>query len=402
MSGYRTLLRERVGEEGVPVWRIKCCSLSKEEDITCHVVASCGDGTIRVYELGRRSSDDMNPWSITCVQSITGKINKQYPELCSSSGMDLLRNYNGQDEWGGHIILGTVRFDGHIMFYTSTEGSENDNSELFVPLPESSWRVEMATGTIFKLVLLQHFVGVWIGTLEHTLELYSTGISTPPHHQTNSTIPPAGTLLHTITAPPNSRGSSIVSSIATCPKTNNMAIGRSNGSFEIYSPNWNRIYTTTTSAKIRALSYTCDGELLLVGNDDGDVIIYDAPSSQVVEQIHQAHSSFIFSIAPCCIQSYSKFTTCSMDQTIKVWDTSKMPSQTGPVHSFTATAGGEDDFPWDMTTLSTTHHNTIRNNSQINHENIILTSTNDATQKNEICISAGNDGTIHVYSCNDK
>ena len=402
MSGYRTLLRERVGEEGVPVWRIKCCSLSKEEDVTCHVVASCGDGTIRVYQLGR-NDDTMNPWSMTCVQIISGKMKKHYPELCSCSGIDLLRNYNGQDEWGGHIILGTLRLDGHIMFYTSEDG-ENDNDELFEPITDSSWRVEMATGTIFKLVLLQHFVGVWIGTLEHTLELYSTGISTPPNHQNNSTIPPAGTLLHTITAPPNSGGSCIVSSVATCPKTNNMAIGRSNGSLEIYSPNhnWNRIHTptTTNSARIRALSYTCDGELLLVGNDDGDVIIYDAPSCQLVEEIHQAHSSFLFSIAPCCIQSYSKFTTCSMDQTMKVWDTSKMPSQTGPIHTFTATAG-ENDFPWDMTTLSTTHHNTITNNSQTD-KTIILTSTNDASQKNEICISAGNDGTIHVYSCNDK
>jgi len=71
---------------------------------------------------------------------------------------------------------------------------------------------------------------------------------------------------------------------------------------------------------IRSLRFSPDSKFLLIGSNDGDVILYDTDHSQMVDVFASCHYSTVESIdiAPNC----RTFISGGADKTVKLWDIS--------------------------------------------------------------------------------
>lgn len=96
---------------------------------------------------------------------------------------------------------------------------------------------------------------------------------------------------------------------------------------------------------VRAIAYTPDGNLLIAGNDNGMLCIWDVNrrTPTLVHHVLHAHTSWIMDLV--VLEDSRRFVTVGADKRIHVWHVGQMGQQQ-PVHSFLV-----DTTVWTMCTL---------------------------------------------------
>lgn len=401
MSGYRSLHRETVlpkkeeEEDGdaasaVITWKVAsspCLVVKKQrsqQQACCwRLWAACSDGTTKSYlveetSLAEKASLlDASALKLHCSHVFVGtKIKPLKNESASSSQhhasntlalacseVSLVRNYTGEDDMAGDLIVLTLDLAGQVRIYQMAEDwdanlvsisnnngdDDNDNESNSMkerPTPTASsfipamfeFTVENATGTSAALCpprLLfgqkhNHDVIAAVPCLDGTIAIVATGLTTPKQQQiTTKEATASGTILDRW----GSRGSSIPLCLCWHPKnTGTMAVGRQDGVIDILTEsrsNQHRLARHKTP--VRAIAFTDDGHLLVTGSDSGTILIWDVTRKvpALVHHVMQAHKSWILDIQT--LSDSRRFVTCGADRTIHVWNVGQIHQ---PVHTF--------------------------------------------------------------------
>ena len=188
---------------------------------------------------------------------------------------------------------------------------------------------------------------------------------------------------------------------------NTFAVGRKDGSIDIYSATSSEYYEeplqfrrmhrlTDGVAPVRGLTFSRpEGALLFSGDDDGRLYSYDASvaSSSFIEHgdavkaascpiklvacALTAHKGWIMNLTP--FPDEKRVCSCGSDRAVKVWDCGMGLGSSMPVHSFDGVHGG---WVWDVAVGS-------------------VGSDSAGSGRDLMLVSCGNDGAIQTFSCGD-
>ena len=378
MSGYRSLHRENICSS--PIWQVKTSTvLAKPSSIIAapdsagagggpswRVWAACGDGLVRGYLVQEKSisqktvGDALDAAACTCSPThvLLGKgqgqqIKESPPMAMGCTQVHLCRNYVGDDDFAGDLLVVALEISGMVRVWSLPEGMDEEilqhsgrSSSSIMATEEKKvfaiheFVVKDATGTFLRLCPISvegdGDVKIAVACLDGSIAIVSTGVATPKSKKDAS---PAGTILERW----NNRdasGSIALSgnwhpSIRGC-----FAIGRQDGLVEILLFESKRHFKLMHhEAPVRAVCYTPDGHLLLSASDDGMLCAWDVSrgglsTSQQPVLVHhkvQAHASLIFSVAP--LQDSRRFVSCGADRRLNVWNVAQMDM---PAYTFTS------------------------------------------------------------------
>uniref|UniRef100_A0A7S1Z451 Anaphase-promoting complex subunit 4 WD40 domain-containing protein n=1 Tax=Ditylum brightwellii TaxID=49249 RepID=A0A7S1Z451_9STRA len=457
MSGYRTLHRENTNphpadEDGsnskktvIPLWHtlFSPCAQSRpshhrtapSSSPPLRFLTASADGYVRAYEISdkeisRGGEDTMLDASALKLKMKHVLLGHNQPPPASSpqskvtdigySKIDIIRNYVGEDTKSGDEVVVALRLDGLVRLwirpqcppYLTTEEEQQQEDENLIQYSTVEFKVKESTGTSIAIRPPSHSalppsssnsskkqriqnLTVAIANLNGSISFYDSGIPVHNHH-----IPESQDERQQVECEPkliNSIGSGgvIITSIVYHPSQHDtIAVGRKDGTIDVYAPSnyespggataaYKRLHHFTNHFKpIRSLTFSSssssnggngsnDGALLITGSDDGHIFIYDifsrSTSTTMVSSIPNAHTSWILST--CSIPNSSRFVTCGADGKIKVWDTSLVNA--GAVHTFD-TVGGKN-MVWGVS----------------------------ASYDSRKMISCDDNGMIQVYSCEE-
>lgn len=321
------------------------------------------------------------------------------------SCLSSIRNYTGEDRNAGDCLLLSLDLASVVRLWNLSRAdsgrSHSGEDAPHRPPLLGRFSVESSTGTTAVLLPprlalrgdpqspLEKVVVVAMGCLDGTVALVSTGVPIfNPHHQnksnssgnmskgSNPNMPPGGSVVETFGSPHHGGGGDISSNTFSAadvplalewnpaiPQT--LAAGHGNGMVHLYLNN--QLATvggsgggTTSTTKhyrlnhlgnspVRAIGFTTDGNLLIAGNDQGRLCVWDCsglvvghhqpsksplqPPALVHHWDQQAHSasSWILRLVPIDAR---RFCTLSADQTISVWNVGQVYQGGAATHTF--------------------------------------------------------------------
>ena len=296
-----------------------------------------------------------------------------------SSQVQVARNYVGDDDDAGDLIIVSSDLSGKIRIWVLPEDMDNDfptscggeDDEPTFPKAAHEFSVENATGTSIS-ILPPSVSGVGdvllaVPCLDGMIAIVATGLSTPKATK-DPTV--AGTAVET--------WSKATSSVGLCgdfhPSKKSFVVGRRDGLVEIFGARSHRLIQH--EAPVRSVTFTPDGNLLVTASDDGMVCLWDnsrSGSPVLVQHVVQAHATWVLSIAS--LSDSRRFVSCGADQKLHVWGFGEMDNQA--LHTFTS-----DDVVWAMDAL------TIKCGS--------LASAQQSTQTR--LVTGSENGGLHIYT----
>ena len=354
MSGYRSLHRESVGS--YPIWQVATSPVltksakPNRKAASWRVFTACGDGLVRGYLVQEKTLEtkqdtlDASACTCVCTHVLLGK--SQQADDSSSmalgcSQVQLARNYVGDDDMAGDLLVVSMDLSGRVRIWTLPEDMDEEemNSDDSSPPSEpqtlvaaQEFLVSNATGTCLQIFPPKNSgngdVQIAIACLDGTISVVSTGLSTPKEKKEPAE---AGTVVEILSKP-----GSIAMSGDWHPSRKSIAVGRQNGLVEILGEKPHRLIHH--EAPVRAVAFTPDGSLLVTGSDDGMLAVWDISRSHpvLVHHVVQAHTSWILSVT--ALSDSRRFITCGADRKINVWNVGQMDQS---LHSFSC-----DDTVW--------------------------------------------------------
>mmetsp|Transcript_22836 Transcript_22836/g.34624 ORF Transcript_22836/g.34624 Transcript_22836/m.34624 type:complete len:371 (+) Transcript_22836:14-1126(+) len=333
MSGYRSLHREQVYKNEVPIWQVKCFIDSKSSGE--NVLIASADGFVRIYQVREKQASedlDASAMNMTCTEILIG-INQVFLEpsetLLGCSQCQMIRNYLGDDIMSGEIVIVSLELTGKMRVWNFQENElrEQRNENQRQIRSNIEFLVENATGTIMVAcppkLSGEGDLTAAVACLDGSLAIVSLGVVTPKAKKDPS---PAGTILD------NWGAGSIALSLAWHPFNHVLAVGRRDGIVDIIpATKMGQHRLTHHSEPVRAVSYTKDGALLVTGSDDGFLAVWDLQRRvpTMVHHVVQAHATWITGVAT--LADSRRFVTSGGDKKIHVWQLDQMYA---PVHTF--------------------------------------------------------------------
>ena len=368
-------------------------------------LVSSADGLIRAYKFVEKSGwkpseslESSSPLQLSLSHILLPDMDSVYPPdeglvSLGSKCVDVIRNYTGEDVNAGGEIIASLRLDGKVSIWTRDEQPLYDLNDTdttaggIITRPHFEFHIKDAVGTTMALLPPQQTgyskdgVCMLVGCFDGSVTMYSTGVTIPSTFKGEKPTVECGRMVDTV-----GEGNSLPTALCVHPSLPyTFAVGRKDGIIDLFSAvilddtssfnhsygSFRRIHRLThaVSVPIRALSYTRDGCLLIAGNDDGNIFIYDTSSPKqrivrLVSSIFGAHKGFILSITS--LPDSKRLFSSSVDQTVKVWDVASPYS--GALHTFDA---GHTDMIWGVV----------------------------CSPDGRRCVSCGDDGLIQVYAC---
>jgi len=334
MSGYRSLHREQLAGQANPVWQVQSSSALSSSNAWCLWTASA-DGCVRAYRVQEKDiQDELNAsaLTLTCTHAFVGA-SQVYPPISSLLGcsqVSLCRNYVGEDDNAGDLVVTSLDLAGHVRVWTCTP--EELDTVVVDDVPSSvkathEFTVEGATGTVMALcppnLSGQGNVVVALAMLDGTVVMVATGLATP---KATKEPTPAGTVL-------DKWGSgSIAMSLAWHPNQHILVVGRKDGLVDILPATKKGPHRLVRhGSPVRAVAYTPDAQLLITGSDEGLLCVWDVNRKvpTLVHHVVQAHTSWILSVS--VLSDSRRFVTCGADCKIQVWSIGQIYA---PMHTF--------------------------------------------------------------------
>ena len=291
------------------------------------------------------------------------------------SQIQVVRNYTGEDEDAGSLIIVSSDLAGKIRVWELPEDMDNELSpnDGSVDKPSSpkiaqEFCVVNATGTCVK-ILSPKVSGVGdivlaVPCLDGTIAIVATGLSTP-----KSAKDPvqAGEIVERW----SKASSSVGLSGSFHPTKRSFAIGRQDGLVEIFGERSHRLIQH--EAPVRSVSFTPDGNLLVTSSDDGMICVWDTSRTIPVLVQHQVQTHATWVLKLLSLFDSRRFLSCGADRKLHVWSFSQMDQA---LHSFTS-----DDVVWAMDAIT---NRKISNISQNQTETRLVTGSEN--------------GGLHIYS----
>lgn len=345
MSGYRNLHREQILTDEAPIWQIQACSFSKSTD-EWSVMSAGADGIVRIFRIREKETSndlDASALSMTCTHALLGT-NQVFPppsqNLVGCSQCQVVRNYVGDDDMAGEIVILGLELTGRLRVWTlqddeiaETDARDSENGPKQVRA-NGSVMLENATGTLMAATP-PNLTGngdltAAVACLDGSILIVALGMTTPGANKEPSQI---GSIL--------SRWGSGSTPMSLCwhPLKLTIAVGRKDGIVDIISSTKKGHHRLTHhSAIVRTVAFTPDGQLLLTASDDGSLAVWDMNRQvpTVVHQVVNAHASCILGISP--LADNRRFVTVGADGKIHVWQLGTMHA---PTHTFHV-----DQTPW--------------------------------------------------------
>jgi len=274
------------------------------------------------------------------------------------SQIQVMRNYVGDDDAAGDLVVVSLDLSGKIRIWVFSEDMDDDllleiddfsstRSSVASPEIAQEFIIENATGTCLK-ILPPNVSGVGdillaVPCLDGTISLVATGLSTP---KSTKDATEAGVIVERWS---KNATNSIALSGSFHPKKKSFAVGRQDGLVEIFEKFNERCHRLIQhETPVRALSFTPDGNLLLTSSDDGMLCMWDTSRPTgvpvLVHHVVQSHTTWILDIKP--LIDSRRFVSCGMDQQLHVWSAGEMDNRA--LHSFTS-----DDSVWTIDTHTT-------------------------------------------------
>ena len=346
MSGYRSLHREQILDDEAPIWQANAWSFSKSTQTDeWSVLTAAADGIVRVFRVREKeASDDLDASALamTCTHALLGTNQvfpppSETPVLVGCSQCQMLRNYVGDDDMAGDIVVSAMEMTGRVRVWTfpdeelSVEAEAEDTPKLEdIPKQirsQQQFVVEDATGTLMA-VCPPNLSGngdltAAVACLDGSIAMVALGISTPKAKKEASV---AGTVLD--------RWGTGSTPLSLCwhPSQLTIAVGRSDGLVEIIpSTKKGQHRLTHHSEPVRAIAFTPDGSLLVTCSDGGFLAVWDIVGAQknMVHHVVNAHASWILGVS--ALADSRRFVTSGADGKIHVWQLGTMHA---PTHTF--------------------------------------------------------------------
>ena len=376
MSGYRLIHRERILGEDIAIWSSALTPLIRrrkatrtkngDEAISWRFWAACSDGLIRVY-LVREVSISQKETELTASAISFGedpthilRPSSENSGVLGCTSLSILRNYAGDDDSAGNVIIAGMDLSGTIRIW---ELDENFDEELYdqgskahseIP-PKVELELQGATGTAVALgpprtviPQLKCLIAA-VAFQDGTVSLVSTGIAVPNAVQDKKyTVPEPGTILNSWGA-----GSAMACRLVFRPDHAQLAVSRQDGTVDVIAlsatdqttERLHRLSPLVTSPS-RGLAFTTDGQMMIAGNDQGRLTIWDLSEPNRIPAIanHQvggtSGNSWLWQIAPV---DGRRFASLATDSTIKIWQVDQVHHQ--PLHIF---ASSDDIRLWSI------------------------------------------------------
>jgi len=307
------------------------------------------------------------------------------------SQVQVARNYVGEDDAAGDLIVVSSDLSGKIRIWVLPEDTDNElppqmdasnsgdnednNSDNKDKKPTAAspevaqeFCVENATGTCIK-IMPPNVSGVGdillaVPCLDGTIAIVATGLSTP---QSKKDPTAAGMVVNCW----SKAASSIALSGAWHPLQKSLAVGRQDGLVEIFGERSHRLIQHETP--VRSVTFTPDGNLLVTSSDDGMICVWDTSRRipVLVQHVVQAHATWVLGLAS--LFDSRRVVSCGADRQLHVWSAGQMDQA---LHSFTS-----DDVVWTIDALTTASK----------------TSANFAQTQSRL-ISGSENGRLHIYT----
>jgi len=299
------------------------------------------DGIVRIFCVREKEASedlDASALSMTCTHVLLGT-NQVFPPPSSSQTLvgctqcQVVRNYVGDDDNAGAILIISLDFTGRLRVWTlededfvgaAAAESEGEPKQLRA---KDEFVVENATGTLLAATP-PNLAGngdltAAVACLDGSISIVALGMATPNAKKEPS---PVGTILY--------RWGSGSTPMSLCwhPTQLKIAIGRKDGVVEIITPTKKGQHRLTHhSGPVRTVGFTPDGQLLMTGSDDGSLAVWDVNRQvpTVVHHVVNAHASWILGISP--LADSRRFVTAGADGKIHVWQLGTMHA---PSHTF--------------------------------------------------------------------
>jgi len=292
----------------------------------------------KVQETSIESKQDLDAsaLSLTCTHVLLGSA-QEYPTdqaVLGCTVVSLCRNYVGDDQHSGDLIIASLELGGTVRIWSFTEDMD-DKLQKDLQEPKQvralfEFQVENATGTTLALCPPAQAgvgdVGVAVGCLDGTVAIVATGLATP---KAKREAKEAGTVLDTW----GSRGSAVPLSLSWNPvAAHTLTVGRQDGVVDILTVTKKGQHRLTNhSSPVRAVAFSDDGNLLIAGSDEQLLCIWDVSrkTPTLVHHILQAHKSWLLDIQT--LPDSRRFVTLGADRTLHVWNIGQLYQ---PLHSF--------------------------------------------------------------------
>ena len=416
MSGYRSIHRETIGS--FPIWKIASSpvlttgsSNANNGASTWRIWIACGDGIVRGYLIVEKSLNtktnalDAAACNVVLTHVLLGESQNmpsaEQQEVVDEmscigcSHVQVARNYTGDDDAAGDLIIVSSDLSGKIRIWVLPEDMDNELPRIDVSSSDSStaannsvsdddgddcadkpaspkiaqeFCIENATGTCVK-IMPPNVSGVGdiflaVPCLDGTIAIVATGLSTP-----KSTKDPiaAGSIVE--------RWSKALGSIGLSgdfhSKNKAFAVGRQDGLVEILGERSHRLIQH--EAPVRSVSFTPDGNLLVTSSDDGMICVWDTSRAvpTLVQHVVQGHATWVLGLVS--LHDSRRFLSCGADRQLHAWSFGQMDQ---PLHSFTS-----DDVVWAIDALTTRNPSSFSQN-----------------QTQTRLVTASENGGLHIYT----
>jgi WD40 repeat protein len=366
MSGYRNLHRESSHHNGAPIWNVQVLRFRREDDNNSHdscwaIASAAGDGLVRLHLVQEKNKDvhhdnsnsnnDLNAAALSLQLShyfvgtnqvvvvpttTTTTQEDSTTTLLGATQLSIVRNYVGDDEMAGDIVLASLDLSGRVRVWTCPVDDlmvvdhhrAPDNIDAKQIKVQHEFIVENATGTIMSLCAPKLYGNgdllVAVALLDGSIAMMTTGLATP---KAKYEAKEAGIVMLSLGS------GSIVMSLAWHPTKATLAVGRKDGLVEILPMSKQGSHRLIQhSSKVRAVCYTPDGELLVSASDDGFLAVWDVSnvrSPTLVHHVVHAHTSWILAVTP--LSDSRRFITVGADGKVHVWSVGQMYA---PLHTF--------------------------------------------------------------------
>ena len=331
-------------------------SLSQKEATLTASALSFGQGPTHILEPTTKTKTSSS--SSSSSSSITTKTSSSTTTTTTTTtlgctALSLCRNYTGEDDNAGNIMVAGMDLSGIVRIWELKQGlddADSDDHGAAHSTQHVSATVEFAcpqaTGTAMAMAsprsILPHLgvLIVAVAYLDGTVSLVSTGIPVPNATETNnnnkpSSLPEAGTVLESWGS-----GSALACRLVFRPNVAQIAVARQDGTVDLISVDQSqRLHRLSqlVSAPARAINFTADGHLLIAGNDQGRMVLWDVTRPNGIPAVvnHQVQAtlptSWLWQLASL---DERRFISLATDKTIRIWQVDQVHHQ--PLHSFTS------------------------------------------------------------------
>lgn len=377
MSGYRLIHREQLLGEDTAVWSLVSTPLicrrsvattdkstATSEALSWRLWAGCSDGLIRTYKVNEVSlaqkESSLTASALSFGEQPTHILKPSAAKSAVALGcasLSILRNYAGEDDAAGNVVVAGMDLAGIARLWELDENFDQDEGETATDksssavelLPTVELTLPQATGTSLALAPPRSIMPdlkcllIAVAFLDGSVSLVSTGIKVPTAVDDGKLrLPEAGTVVQSW-----SPGAPLACRLVFRPNMPQLAVSRQDGTIDLVpisssastEESKQRLHRLSqlATAPSRALSFTTDGSLLVAGNDQGRLMIWDVarPSGVPAVVNHQveatAGSSWLWQLSPL---DGRRFLSLATDRTIRVWQVDQIHHQ--PLHSFTS------------------------------------------------------------------